>query len=249
MGQAIGSSLIEIKKETMNVKTMQEIIHFIKETDISNIPDKDLEKHICSFGLNGEILGEQPLSLSDYYGKGLYIWQYPNQFAPFLKWLSTIKVDSYLEIGCRHGGSFVIISEILKKNNQKIRLMACDLIEESNVLKEYKNYSNFEYIKISSRLEKFKNIIGNNVELVFIDGDHEYDGCYSDWKLFDSNDNTKHIIFHDIDSASCRHVGTIWRDVKKDKRFEFTEFIQQYPVDDIPFKNKFLGIGVLSRKN
>ena len=232
----------------MNIKTMQETVSFIKETDISNIPDKDLENYICSFGLNNEILNEQPVSLSEYYGKGLHIWQYPNQFAPFIKWLSGIKVDSYLEIGCRRGGAFVIISEILKKNNSNIRLMACDLIDESDILKEYRDYSNFEYIKANSQDEGLKNVIGDNVEMIFIDGDHTYDGCYNDWKLFDSNINTKHIVFHDIDSVSCLGVGTIWQDIKKDSRFEYREFIQQYPIDDIPSKNKFLGIGVLSRK-
>lgn len=227
---------------------MQESIFFIKETDIPNTPDKDLEKHICSFGLNGEGLNEQPLSLSNFYGKGLCIWQYPIQFAPFLKWLSSIKVESYLEIGCRYGGTFVIISETLKKNNPKIRLMACDLIKESHILKEYRNYSNFEYIQTNSQLNEFKKIIGNNVQMVFIDGNHTHLGCYNDWKLFESNNNTKYIVFHDIDSVSCPDVGSIWRIVKKDKRFQSKEFIKQYPLNDMPFKNKFLGIGVLSRK-
>ena len=58
----------------------------------------------------------------------------------------------------------------------------------------------------------------------------------------------KYIIFHDIDSVSCPGVSKLWNEIKVDDRFEFIEFIEQYPIDLIPAKNKYLGIGILIRK-
>lgn len=234
----------------MKIKTLEETLQFLKTHDISSMDLNLLEEHICSFGLNNEVLSEQPKSLSEYYGKGLLIWQYPNQFAPFIKWLSNIKIDSYLEIGCRFGGTFIIISEILKKNNPNIRLIACDLIQESLILKEYKKYTNFEYLNKPSGSLEFDSHIGKNIDMVFIDGDHSYSGCMRDWLSFKDNPEVKYIIFHDIHSNSCPAVGEIWKLIKKDYalEFEFNEFVDQYPSEDIPQHSHFLGIGTATRK-
>ncbi len=52
--------------------------------------DTDYLEHtlIPALGLNDEILHEQPRELSASYGKGLHIWQYPNQLAAYLAWLA-----------------------------------------------------------------------------------------------------------------------------------------------------------------
>ena len=226
---------------------MEETILFLKETDISNMPLSELEEHICTFGLNNEVLQEQPRSLSSFYGKGLHLWQYPIQLAPYMKWVSELNVNSYLEIGCRWGGTFVVISELLKKNNPNIRLVACDPIGESSILKEYRKFSKFEYICHPSGSQEFADVVGTDIEMVFIDGDHSYQGCWRDWMLFTNNRNTKHIVFHDIDSSECRDVGMIWQRVKSDS-FHANEFIRQYPREDIPLGRNFLGIGTLTRK-
>ena len=209
-----------------------------------------LEEHICSFGLNNEILQEQPKSLSEYYGKGLLLWQYPNQLAPFIKWLCNVKVNSYLEIGCRWGGTFVVVSEILKRNNPHMKLIACDLIPESNVLIEYRKHAEFEYTTYPSGSSEFSFYVGKDIEMVFIDGDHSYDGCLRDWSLFKNNPKTKHIVFHDIDSSECVSVGRIWKQIKEEhsNEFVFNEFVKQYPKTDVPLGRNFLGIGSASRK-
>ncbi|WP_163153391.1 hypothetical protein [Bradyrhizobium uaiense] len=43
---------------------------------------------IPALELNDESLREQPSELSASFGKGLHIWQYPSQLAPYLAWLS-----------------------------------------------------------------------------------------------------------------------------------------------------------------
>ncbi|QOZ33873.1 hypothetical protein [Bradyrhizobium sp. CCBAU 53421] len=43
---------------------------------------------IPALGLNDELLHEQPPELAPSFGKGLHLWQYPNQLAPYLAWLA-----------------------------------------------------------------------------------------------------------------------------------------------------------------
>jgi len=56
-----------------------------------------------------------PDELYQFCGRGLHYWQYPNQFSKYLVRLSQFKVESYLEIGVRHGGTFVITVEYLSR--------------------------------------------------------------------------------------------------------------------------------------
>ena len=215
------------KINIMKIKDISETIEFIKQGNLKKFDYNDLVNVIPTFGLNDEILHEQPISLQSFYGKGIKIWQYPNQFARLIMWLNDIRVNSYVEIGCRWGGTFIIISQILKLNNDNIKLYACDFIDQSEILREYSQHVNFNYLQINSRCEEFINSVRNNCDMVFIDGDHTYEGCKYDFDLFKDNINTKYIIFHDIDNVSCPGVSKIWNEIKVDDRFEFIEFIEQ----------------------
>jgi hypothetical protein len=166
-----------------------------------------------------------------------------------MKWLCEINVKSYLEIGCRNGGTFIVISEMLRRNNSDIKLIACDLIEESNTLKEYRKFRNFQYIQDSSKNQSFLNSIGNDIEMVFIDGDHSFAGCWGDWTNFSENKNTKYIAFHDIDSFACPDVGRVWETVSQIPTFSSTVFTNQYDPVLIPSGKNYLGLGILTRKN
>ena len=66
-------------------------------------------------GLNDEHLEQFPAHLHPYCGKGLRLWQLPNQFAPYLIEVARHGVRRYLEIGVRHGGSFAATVEYLSR--------------------------------------------------------------------------------------------------------------------------------------
>ena len=107
---------------------------------------KFLEKEfIPSLGLNDELLHEQPVELSPYFGKGLHIWQYPNQLAAYLAWLSNnaTGVKSYTEIGCRWGGMFILVTEWLRRTNPDLNIVvAIDPIKSRAFIEEYFEYLN-----------------------------------------------------------------------------------------------------------
>jgi len=139
----------------MKIKTLDETLDYLKSGVLSTISTEELVNIIPSFGLNNESLEEQPTTLSEYYGKGLRIWQYPIQLAPFMMWLKDIKVNSSLEIGSRWGGNFIVISQILKNNNPDIKLYACDIMPESSNLYQFRQRVDFEYLEMDSQTDEF----------------------------------------------------------------------------------------------
>jgi len=159
-------------------------------------------------GLNDEHLEEQPVELSQYFGTGygLRIWQYPNQFVPYLLLLNNYKdkINSYLEIGSRYGGTFIFTNEYLKAiKNEPIKSTACDIIPIPTNISQYNELNiNSSYLEISSQSDEFKNFISNkHFSLILIDGDHLYDGVKKDSEAcIDSGDI---IVFHDIVSSVC----------------------------------------------
>lgn len=220
---------------------MENILQLINNLNIKEITEIELEEFLPNLGMNDENLNEMPKHLSQYYGKGLKFWQYPNQFSKYLKFISEKKINSYLEIGCRWGGTFVITSEILKKNTIDVKLYCCDLIEKSDILKQYSNHQNFDYLNISS-FDLDKTTIQQDVDLILVDGDHTYSGVKNDFEIA-LQFNPKYIVFHDIKSIVCPGVVRFWDEIKHN--YPHFEFIDQY--DDV--NGDFLGIGVIELGN
>ncbi|MFM9945421.1 MAG: CmcI family methyltransferase, partial [Bacteroidia bacterium] len=127
----------------------------------SQLKDIEFLEHelILSLGLNNEILNEFPTHLYPYCGQGLFIWQYPNQLAKYLKFISEYEINSYLEIGVRHGGMFLLTKTYLETvNNNNVYCVGVD-IEKSDILKENAKEFDYEYLVKSSSSPDFKKII------------------------------------------------------------------------------------------
>jgi len=122
--------------------------------------------------------------------------------------------------------------------------VAVDLNDESEQLKQYRNYQSFDYLKINSRSKEFASYCKNHFDLCLIDGDHSFEGVLSDFSLI--RDSTKINVFHDITSKACPGTTNFWQLLKvfygpdKHSIYEFTD---QY--EDTIDRGPFLGIGVV----
>jgi cephalosporin hydroxylase len=87
-----------------------------------------VEELLFKVGLNAENAWELPTQMIKSNG-GLKIWQYPNQFSKYITFLASLKPKSYLEIGCRWGGTFIFTREFMNKVNKLEESVAIDLIE------------------------------------------------------------------------------------------------------------------------
>lgn len=221
------------------MKTPKESIELLQSVNLNKMDLTELEDFLPTLGMNNECTDQMPTSLSNYFGWGLKFWQYPNQLSKLIQFISKIKVSTYVEIGCRWGGTFIIINEVLKKNNPKLKSYACDLIEKSSILEEYSNYSDFTYIQSNSQETDFFIQFGETVDFIFIDGDHSYKGVKTDY-LNALKLNPQYIMFHDI---SCPDMGvyTFWNEIKN--MYPSFEFTDQYKLSSI--EHEMLGIGVI----
>jgi len=214
---------------------------------------------IPALGLNDEMLQEQPRELSAYFGRGLHLWQYPNQLARYLRWLTerAPEIVCYMEIGCRWGGMFILISEWLRKHGANLRcLIAVDPIKPTPFISEYFNILQSEnvfkpekvaaiYIEAMSTSAEVMRIVETvKPDFVFIDGDHTLKGALWDHMLV--RDHAQIVVHHDISSQACPDTTMLWNVLKRLERREFDcfEFCDQYET----VNGSFLGIGVMKRK-
>lgn len=180
----------------------------LADIDIKSISKEALAAAIVTLGANQEHIPPHET------GTGLLYWQNEEEFAEFLKFIYNFKspIKSYLEIGCRWGGTFIIISEILKRK-ESVNLYANDLITISENLINYETQQPFKYLQCDSLnlTEELKTT--EQIDMIFIDGDHNYEHIMKDYK-FALEKNPKLIIFHDICAEICPGAIKSWNEIK-----------------------------------
>lgn len=249
-----GQRAIEDKRRRHFESIASNVDAFVKA--FRAIPDEQvtdaayLEKFIIEkVGLNNEILSEQPPELNAYYGAGLFVWQNPKQFSKYLVWLmkNANEYTSYLEIGCRWGGTFIVVCEVLRRANPQFKwAVAADLVAQTPFIKRYAEIareSGFEvtYFRGSSTSDEFKAFVEKRKpDVVFIDGDHSFAGAFKDHMLI--RNYAKVIVHHDVSSDACPDTTLLWQYLKElEVSKKSVEFTDQYA--SVP--HPYLGIGVL----
>ncbi len=219
----------------------------IREAPLDRLVDHGYLEHMLlpRLGLNDEVLREFPANLYKWCGRGLRSWQYPNQFSKYLVYLSQQNICSYAEIGVRHGGTFIITVEYLKRFATVDVAYAID-IESSHAMRAYTaNHPQVRYDIGSSHTPEIVAVLkSRNWDLVLIDGDHSEIGCCADFESV--SQNARLVALHDIYSDSCPGVVSVWRHVCATVRREkIVEFVAQY--EDVFDRTgaKFLGLGVV----
>lgn len=205
-----------------------------------------VEELLFKVGLNAENAWELPTQMIKSNG-GLKIWQYPNQFSKYITFLASLKPKSYLEIGCRWGGTFIFTREFMNKVNKLDESVAIDLIESP--VNVYCNDKDCKFIQLDSHSDEFTQFMkGKYFDCIFIDGDHSYQGVKQDYLV--TKDNGRIFVFHDIISDACPGVVKFWNDLKlyEEDNYTFYEFIDQYNEVFERTGQKYLGIGVAVKK-
>lgn len=175
----------------------------------------------------GNVFGKDKLNLQ----------QLPAEFAQFLQFLKKLESKSYLEIGVGHGGSFLLSTLFQTKLEMAHCVDNCaqnfgpeyenqqqSIKNKIEILKSIKKIDNIQFFNMSS--EDFFINNKNNYDVIFIDGDHSYEGVKKDFDqaLKIINDNG-YIIFHDI-SGNEQGITKIWDELepeKKVKRFQVSK--------------------------
>lgn len=227
-------------------------LRLIREAKTEDLADpKWLETMLPRLGLNSEWLHQFPSSLYPYTGKGLRHWQYPNQFSKYLAQLSEYDIESYLEIGVRHGGTFCITVEYLNRFHPIQKAIGVD-IRPCPGLEEYRRTNPRARFEVSdSQKPAFKRLVETEgpFDLVLIDGDHTEEGCRRDFENL--KQHARIFVFHDIVSDPVPGVIKVWQDVKEAEKdnFDFFEYTDQYEECVRRRGERLLGIGVAVKRN
>lgn len=252
MVEGAARPMIHRDVETRNVAPLADgdltgAIEILRAASLHNLRDENFlrEELLLSVGLNGEALEEFPDALYPWCGTGIRSWQYPLQFSKYLVFLSTRNILSYVEIGSRHGGTFIIVVEYLRRFCNLYKAVAID-IEETAIMRKYSTITaGVEYRLEDSHSPDATAYLGSEAwDLAFVDGDHSYEGCLADFIAV--RDRSKLIGLHDIASTVCPGVRRVWDEIRKvvpsRLRLEFTD---QYRNVYDRLNASFLGIGVV----
>ena len=195
---------------------------------------------------------QQSIIHKAYMGKGLEIWQSPQQFAQYLHHVINLPIDCYVEYGVYRGGTFIATRELFNKyNDTNLEAHCVDIVKHGEMIGDYCQAENAHYyiwdesevrqktVKLLSELsEKYHNI------LILIDGNHDYDYVSKDYDAFAPY--VKYVAMHDITNGAVPGVGQKWQEIKKKASHDFVyEFIYQYPEFQ---KEPYFGMGLLSQR-
>ena len=209
-----------------------------KTPDYLSRPE-NLERLLLDLGLNDEGLSEFPQSLHPFCGPGLRIWQYPAQFSRYLSKLIHLGVRSYLELGIRHGGSFVATVEILERFSLLEFAVGVDIIPCPSMAQYGKLNGRIEFVCINTQAADFIALVDRiaPIDLVFIDSHHDEAQCRREFASVAGRANM--IALHDIANVNCPGVSKVWEEVKGMDAYECFEYIDQ---DD--GMGPYMGIGL-----
>ncbi len=141
------------------------------------------------------------------------------EFVTMLDFLRNENVKTILEIGCYDGGTSICFAQLGDK------VISCDLKLRFNC-KEMEHLCEYNFIEGNSHSWKTymkikKALNGQQVDFLFIDGDHGYWGSFKDYKMYKKLVRPGgYIAFHDIlDTPTHRrlncYVNKTWEEVKK----------------------------------
>lgn len=177
--------------------------------------------------------------------------QVESEFKALLNLVKTQDVKSYLEVGVARGDSFHEIVTQMPKDSLAVAVdypeQEWGLIESRNALIKaatdlIKNDYDISLIFGDSKEQETVNDVlkaSESFDLVFIDGDHSYEGVKADWDNYGRLGRM--VAFHDIvDSQLPNAKGEVvevprfWNEIKK--QYRHIEFVE---------KGSTMGIGVI----
>ena len=183
----------------------------------------------------------------------LWSMQRKSEIAKFCKIIVKIRPKTVLEIGTANGGTLFLLTRF---STPKALILSIDLRGEK---KSHRGtlYHSFAMDKqkiiylernsheTSTLLELKKRLKNRQIDVLFIDGDHTYEGVKKDFEMYSPLVKKNGIIaFHDIvkvspDFAPDVEVNKFWNEIKEN--YEYKELVEDW-------NQEWGGIGIIKIK-
>lgn len=194
-------------------------------------------------GLNDDGLDEYPADLHALCGQGLRVWQYPIQFGPYLTRLAGLGVRSYLELGVRHGGTFVATVEYLRRFQPLERAVGIDIMPCPSLMAYRARNPCVEFHQLNTQSPAFAAFLaaGADFDLALIDANHAEHECRREYELV--RERASIVVLHDIVNMDFPGVAAVWREIQASGAYDCQEFTAQYPGT-----GPYMGLGLAVRR-
>ena len=166
--------------------------------------------------------------------------------------IQKLNPKNIIEIGVAKGGS----NKLLELAAPNARMFLIDILDSSAKL-EKKLRSNVDYLFYDSHkketIDSIKKVLnGDNVDFLYIDGDHTYEGAKQDYEVFGELVQYGIIAFHDIVSCPIG-AGKVWNEISRPTNIDTINTWREFSTMEIVFpreENKtttpqLLGTGIL----
>lgn len=226
-----GNKIKDLKINSINILASQKL----KELSINSKSVEDLVNLCFSF--------QYPHSLTNSrlnYKISLITFQNKSEITKFLKLIDNIRPKIILEIGTAMGGTLFLLSRVTA---YKSILISVDLLKGQmggdQKLTFFRSFAQKKQKIIilkadSHKLSTFQNIKkilkNKKVELLFIDGDHTYEGVKKDFEMYKTLIKPGGLIcFHDIVPGSSDRVGGVpsfWKEIRD--KYNTSEIVEDW---------------------
>ena len=167
--------------------------------------------------------------------------QIPTEFVDFATYVSTLGIRTAVEIGVWTGSSSYFLAAVLTRAN---RDLAYHMVDIQNALLGFEEFSRLLNLTVHIPATS-ADLVGQEYDLVFIDGDHSYDGALADYANL-GRYCRRAVAFHDIRAVSYDPLngGTVrmWREFRDSAVQDMR--VLQFTHDPHPWMG--IGLGVRS---
>jgi cephalosporin hydroxylase len=202
-----------------------------------------LEALILELGLNDDGLEDFPPALRPHCGHGLRIWQYPEEFARYLAQLLRLGVGSYLELGVRHGGTFVATVECLARCGTLTSALAVDVMPCPSMAEYSRLNPAAAFLRLNTQSPAFERALDEHgpFDAALVDANHDEEECRHELAVL--RDRCAMVALHDIANTDFPAIGRVWADLRALPGYRCWEYVAAYPEPHTP-----MGIGLAVRE-
>lgn len=168
------------------------------------------------------------------------LMQIPEEFAEFCLRLSTLDIETAIEIGVYKGKSSYFMCAVLMRRNPSLSYKLVDIRDQLDDFEEFHKILPALQKCIPSTSDEYAS---QSFDFVFIDGDHSYDGAMRDFQNLGAHSKVI-TAFHDVYAHEYdRENGGVvraWQEVLAKTQEQRHAIYSMYP-------GKWMGIGCLLR--
>jgi hypothetical protein len=145
--------------------------------------------------------------------------QFPKEFAEYLIFLSDKNIQTYMEVGVAHGGSWYFTDSFLRAINPNYK--GSQAYDPANSLIDFEPYRIKHKTVVFNQISSSSILLKEPIDLCLIDAVHKEKHVWNDFNKV--KNHAKYVAFHDIVQLGRNTVYKVWNKLKQD--YPHWEFI------------------------